>query len=89
MKTRLFASLLIGALMAAVFDAMPVTSPWLDLQFPGHVAAYFFWGMMGGSTSSGLFIALIVNAVVYAAMVFVVLSVVLSVLRMAIDMTKR
>jgi hypothetical protein len=55
------------------------------LQFPGHVVAYFFWGMMGGSTSSGLFIALIVNTVVYAAMAFVVLSV----LRMAIDMTKR
>jgi hypothetical protein len=89
MKMRLFASLLIGALMAAVFYAMPLTSPWLNFQFPGHAAAFVFWGMVSNSTSAGLLVASIVNAVLYAALVFVLLSVVLSVLRMAIDMTKR
>lgn len=84
MKTRLLVSFAIGIVIVAWFETMPSmqngTNPWFGLQFPGHAAAFVFWGMIGGSTSAGIFVAGTVNAIFYGTAIFIVLSLLRSLL---------
>ena len=89
MKTRLFVSLFIGALISVVLHAMPSigdgTKPLFEPPIAGAAAAFVFWGMTGGSTTAGLLIATIVNAAMYGAVAYCVLSI----LWTAMGVTKR
>ena len=78
MKTNLMIALAIGFLVSSVFMAIPSmrngTSDWADLEMPGMVAAYLFWGALSDSVFWGTALAWLVNALAYGLPVFVVLG---------------
>ena len=77
MKANLIVALAIGALIATVLLAMePLTDySLLSLELPGVAAAFLFWGAVGGPAFAGIAIAWVVNAIVYGAAVFGVVTV--------------
>jgi O-antigen ligase len=78
MKRMLGVALAIGVLVSTVFMAIPSmrdgTSDWADLELPGMIAAFFFWGTAGGPVFLGVAIAWAVNAVVYGLVALVVIG---------------
>jgi hypothetical protein len=78
MKSVLIVALAIGVLISTVLQVMELLTDhsivWLDWQIPGISAAYLFWGTFGGSVFAGVAIALFVNAIVYGAAAFAVLT---------------
>ena len=79
MKSRLIIALAIGAListMQLVTESLTDHSIfWMGWEMPGISAAYLFWGAVGGSAFAGIAIAWVVNAIVYGAAAFGVLTV--------------
>jgi hypothetical protein len=80
MKTVLIGALAIGALVSTVLlvteqltDQSIAVMAW---EMPGIAAAFLFWGAVGSSVVLGVAIAWAVNAIVYGAPAFVVLTVV-------------
>jgi hypothetical protein len=80
MKSVLIVALAIGALVSTVLlvteqltDQSIAVMAW---EMPGISAAYLFWGALGSSVLLGVAIAWAVNAIVYGAPAFVVLTVV-------------
>jgi hypothetical protein len=49
---------------------------WLAWQMPGIGAAYLFWGAVGSSVFLGVAISWLVNAAVYGAAAFAVLTII-------------
>jgi hypothetical protein len=78
MKSVLIVALAIGALISTILQVMELLTDhsivWLDWQIPGISAAYLFWGAVGDSVFVGVAIAWVVNAVVYGAVAFAVLT---------------
>jgi hypothetical protein len=78
MKSILIVALAIGALISTGLQVMELLTDhsivWLDWQIPGISAAYLFWGAVGESVFVGVAIALVVNAIVYGAVAFAVLT---------------
>jgi hypothetical protein len=79
MKSRLIIALAIGALISTVLLVMESLTDhsifWMGWEMPGISAAYLFWGAVGGSAFVGIAIAWVVNAIVYGAAAFGVLTV--------------
>ena len=79
MKSRLIIALAIGALISTVLLVMESLTDhsifWMGWEMPGISAAYLFWGAIGGSAFAGIAIAWVVNAIVYGAAAFGVLTV--------------
>jgi hypothetical protein len=79
MNARLVIASAIGALISTVLLAMEQLTDhsifWMGWEMPGISAAYLFWGAVGGSAFAGIAIAWLVNAIVYGASAFGVLSV--------------
>jgi len=79
MKSRLIIALAIGALISTLLQVMELLTDhsifWMGWEMPGISAAYLFWGAVGGSAFVGIAIAWVVNAVVYGATAFAVLTV--------------
>jgi hypothetical protein len=80
MKSRLIIAFAIGALISTALLIIEWLTDhslvWLAWQMPGISAAYLFWGAVGDSVFLGVAIDWLVNAVVYGAAAFAVLSVV-------------
>ena len=80
MKFRLIIALAIGGLISTALLIMEWLTDhslvWLAWQMPGINAAYLFWGAVGDSVFLGVAIDWLVNAVVYGAAAFAVLSIV-------------
>ena len=78
LKINLMIALAIGFLISTTFMLIPSmrngTSDWSDVEFPGMAAAYLFWGALSDSVFWGVAIGWAVNAVVYSAPAFVVVS---------------
>ena len=78
MKSRLIIALAIGALISTLLQVMEVLTDhslfWMGWDMPGISAAYLFWGAVGGSAFAGIAIAWLVNAIVYGAAAFGVLT---------------
>ena len=77
MKSRIIIASAIGALISsALLVADTITAgDWLAPQMPGISAAYLFWGAVGSSVPLGMAICWLVNAIVYGAAAFGVLTV--------------
>ena len=79
MKSGLIIALAIGALISTALLIIEWLTDhslvWLAWQMPGISAAYLFWGAVGGSAFAGIAIAWVVNAIVYGAAAFGVLTV--------------
>ncbi|MEA2891325.1 MAG: hypothetical protein QOI05_2118 [Bradyrhizobium sp.] len=79
MKSRLIFALAIGALISTVLQVMESLTDysifWMGWEMPGISAAFLFWGVVGGSAFVGIAIAWVVNAIVYGAAAFGVLTV--------------
>ena len=79
MKSRLIIALAIGALISTLLQVMELLTDhsifWMGWEMPGISAAYLFWGAVGGSAFAGIAIAWVVNAIVYGAAAFGVLTV--------------
>jgi len=79
LKSRLIVALAIGALISTVLLVMESLTDhsifWMGWEMPGISAAYLFWGAVGGSAFAGIAIAWVVNAIVYGAAAFGVLTV--------------
>ena len=79
MKSRLVIALAIGALISTVLHVMESLTDhsifWMGWEMPGISAAYLFWGAIGGSAFVGIAIAGVVNAIVYGAAAFGVLTI--------------
>ena len=79
MKSVLIIGLAIGALVSTVLLVMEqltdYSTPVMAWEMPGISAAYLFWGAVGGSVFLGVAITWAVNAIVYGAPAFVVLTV--------------
>jgi len=80
MKSVLIVALAIGALVSTVLLVMEQLTDQsiavMAWEMPGISAAYLFWGALGSSVLLGVAIAWAVNAIVYGAPAFVVLTVV-------------
>jgi hypothetical protein len=80
MKSVLIIGLAIGALVSTVLLVMEQLTDQsiavMGWEMPGIAAAYLFWGAVGSSVSLGVAIAWAVNAIVYGAAAFVVLTLV-------------
>jgi hypothetical protein len=78
-KSRLIVALAIGALISTLLQVMEVLTDhslfWMAWDMPGISAAYLYWGAVGGSAFAGIAIAWVVNAIVYGAAAFGVLTV--------------
>jgi hypothetical protein len=74
-KTSFVIALLIGLVISGIFVVLdPYTGFYfLNWQLPGNAAAFVYWGMVGGSTASGLVISWLVNGLVYSVPAFVVI----------------
>lgn len=75
-RRLLLVAFVVGALIST---ALMMVDPLVDFsllswQMPGVATAYLFWGAIGGSASIGIAVGWFVNAVVYGAAVFAVLS---------------
>ena len=79
MKTLSIIALAIGALISAALLLLEQASDYsvavMSWELPGISAAYLFWGAVGGSTAMGVAIAFVVNALVYGAAAFAVLTI--------------
>ena len=79
MKSRLAVAWAIGALISTVLLVMESFTDhsifWMGWEMPGISAAYLFWGAIGGPAFAGIAIAWVVNAIVYGAAAFGVLTV--------------
>jgi hypothetical protein len=79
MKSRLIIALAIGASISTVLLVIESLTDhsifWMGWEMPGISAAYLFWGAVGGSAFAGIAIAWVVNAIVYGAAAFGVLTV--------------
>jgi hypothetical protein len=80
MKSVLIVALAIGAIVSTVLLVMEQLTDQsiavMAWEMPGISAAYLFWGALGSSVLLGVAIAWAVNAIVYGAPAFVVLTVV-------------
>ena len=80
MKSVLIVALAIGAIVSTVLLVMEQLTDQsiavMAWEMPGISAAYLFWGALGSSVFLGVAIAWAVNAIVYGAPAFVVLTVV-------------
>ncbi|MGY4352136.1 hypothetical protein ACVWXM_008629 [Bradyrhizobium sp. GM7.3] len=80
MKSILTVALAIGALVSTVLLVMEqltdYSTPVMAWEMPGISAAYLFWGAVGSSVFLGVAITWVVNAIVYGAVAFAVLTVV-------------
>jgi hypothetical protein len=80
MKSVLIVALAIGTLVSTVLLVMEQLTDQsiavMAWEMPGIAAAYLFWGAVGSSVVLGVAIAWAVNAIVYGAPAFVVLTVV-------------
>ncbi|MBR0950875.1 hypothetical protein [Bradyrhizobium canariense] len=80
MKSLFIVALAIGALVSTVLLVMEQLTDQsiavMAWEMPGISAAYIFWGAVGSSVFLGVAIAWAVNAIVYGAPAFVVLTVV-------------
>lgn len=80
MKICIAIALAIGALISAALLVLDKISgselAWMYWEMPGIAAAVLFWGVAGSSPAVGVTICWLVNAVVYAAPVFVVLLII-------------
>jgi hypothetical protein len=79
MKSVLIVALAIGALVSTVLLVMEQLTDYsiavMAWEMPGISAAYLFWGAVGSSVFLGVAITWAVNAIVYGAPAFVVLTV--------------
>jgi hypothetical protein len=79
MKGVLIVATVVGALISAALLVLESQTGFsgvvMDWEWPGISAAYLFWGAVGGSASTGIAIAWLVNAIVYGAAAFAVLIV--------------
>ena len=79
MKSMLVIASAIGALISTVLLVMESLTDhsifWMGWEMPGISAAYLFWGAIGGPAFTGIAIAWVVNAIVYGAAAFGVLTV--------------
>nr|WP_249136742.1 hypothetical protein [Bradyrhizobium canariense] len=79
-KSLFIVALAIGALVSTVLLVMEQLTDQsiavMAWEMPGISAAYIFWGAVGSSVFLGVAIAWAVNAIVYGAPAFVVLTVV-------------
>ena len=80
MKSVLIVALAIGALVSTVLLVMEQLTDYsitvMAWEMPGISAAYLISGAVGGSVFVGVAIAWAVNAIVYGAPAFVVLTVI-------------
>jgi hypothetical protein len=80
MKSVLIVALATGALVSTVLLVMEQLTDQsiavMAWEMPGISAAYLFWGAVGSSVFLGVAIAWAMNAIVYGAAAFVVLTVV-------------
>jgi hypothetical protein len=80
MKSVLIVALAIGAIVSTVLLVMEQLTDQsiavMAWEMPGISAAYLFWGALGSSVLLGVAIAWAVNAIVYGAPAFFVLTVV-------------
>ncbi|PSO31801.1 hypothetical protein [Bradyrhizobium sp. MOS002] len=80
MNSVLIVALAIGAIVSTVLLVMEQLTDQsiavMAWEMPGISAAYLFWGALGSSVLLGVAIAWAVNAIVYGAPAFVVLTVV-------------
>jgi hypothetical protein len=63
----------IGVVISSVLLAIPSGDGWFGLGFPGLAAAVVFW-QIAGESAWGVAVAWVVNAAVYGAGAFFVLS---------------
>lgn len=79
LKSRLVIALALGALIATLLLVMETLTDesifWMGWAMPGISAAVLFWGVVGGSAAVGIAIAWAVNAIVYGAAAFGLLTV--------------
>jgi hypothetical protein len=77
MRANIIIALAIGAIISTVLLVLePLTDySLLSLEWPGVAAAFLFWGAVGGPAFAGIAIAWVVNAIVYGAAAFGVLTV--------------
>lgn len=74
-KTSFVIALVIGLVISGIFIVLdPYTGFYfLNWQLPGNAAAFVFWGMLGGSTTSGLVVSWLANGFVYSVPALVVI----------------
>lgn len=74
-KTSFAIAFAIGLIISGIFAILdPYTGFYfLNLQLPGSAVAYIYWGMLGGSTASGLVIMWLINGLMYSVPPFVVI----------------
>jgi hypothetical protein len=84
-KTSFIIALLIGLVISGIFIVLdPYTGFYfLNWQLPGNAAAFVFWGMLGGSTTSGLVVSWLVNGLVYSLPALVVIRIIVELRRAA------
>ena len=75
MKISFAIAYVIGLAVSVIFAALdPYTGFYfVNWQLPGAAVAYFYWGMLGGSTASGVVIMCLVNAFMYSVPPLVVI----------------
>jgi hypothetical protein len=75
MKRSFMIAMGIGFLISTVLMAVPSTSQWAFLEFPGMGAANLFWEVARDSVITGTAIGWAVNAVVYGLVALAVLRI--------------